>query len=143
MRKLTGEREEAVRAAVEKALEALIAETDVMMQKPQKTLRGKVRKLAFKVLVDTESLSQATPEYAQAVIDEVKKPANMAKIKELALKQIAAANPDLYVGDDRQSVSILRSVVAPAPKTGNAQKRSMGYRSRWRSSFCCRPWLCR
>jgi hypothetical protein len=102
--KLTGEQEEAVREAVEKALNALIDETGKMMQKPQKTLRGKVRKLAFKVLVDTASLTEAAPEYAQAVIDEVKKPENMTKMKEAALKQIEAAKTSQEEGAPLQEL---------------------------------------
>lgn len=85
---LTDAQEEAVREAVEKTINALIGEMDTLMQKPQKTLGGKVRKLAFKVFVDTEALTEQTPQYAQAVINEVKKPENLKKIKTLALNQI-------------------------------------------------------
>src|SRR5581483_11717581 len=44
-------------------------------------------------------------EYAQAVIDEIKKPANMEKIKELALSQIEE-------GNDSEDVSALKALLA-------------------------------
>jgi len=90
--KLTPDQEDIVKGAVEKAVTALIGELDHMMQQPQKTFKGKARKLAFKVFVDTQALSEQAPQYAQAVIDEVRKPANMEKIKTLALSQIESSN---------------------------------------------------
>lgn len=91
---LSPEQEEAVRGAVEKAINALILETDKMIRKPQKTLKGKARKLAFKIFVDTEALTEQTPQYAQAVLEEVKKPANLKKLKNMALSQIQVAKQD-------------------------------------------------
>ena len=108
------EQEEAVRGAVEKGLDALIGEMNKMMRKPQKTFRGKVRKLAFKVFIDTQSLTENTSEYAQAVIDEVKKPANLEKIKDLALSQIK----DPYAAEGAVDVSSLKALLAKYKATG-------------------------
>jgi len=88
---LTPEEENAIRPAVEKALMTLITQTGKIMQQPQRTLRGKVKKLAFKVFVDTGSLTEQAPDYAQAIMDEMKKPENLEKIKNLAIDQIREA----------------------------------------------------
>ena len=93
---LSPEQEEAVRGAVEKAINALILETDKMIRKPQKTLKGKARKLAFKIFVDTEALTEQTPQYAQAVLEEVKKPANLKKLKNMALSQIRKSSKTFW-----------------------------------------------
>lgn len=85
---LTAGQEAAFRADLEKALDALILQFDQIMRRKQKTLSGKIRKLAFKTFVDVNELRKNTPAFAQAVIKEIKKPANAQKLKDLALSQV-------------------------------------------------------
>jgi len=88
---LKPKQEAEARTAIATVLKALIGEMDKIMHQPQKTLRGKVRRLAFKVLVDSGTLTEQAPDYAGAILEEIKKPENMEKIKELALSQIQGA----------------------------------------------------
>jgi hypothetical protein len=105
--KFDQEKEQAVKRAVEKAVDVMIAEMGRLIQRPQKTFRGKVRKLAFKVMVDTTSLEAQSPQYAQAVLDEVKKPENMEKIRTLVLNQIDEAK-----NADEDKASVFNSLLA-------------------------------
>src|SRR6201986_3518726 len=55
---ITPEQKRQIQAAVEKELHGLVAKTVAEIDKPQKTLGGKLKKLAFRALVDSDSLQR-------------------------------------------------------------------------------------
>jgi hypothetical protein len=84
----TPKQEADLKFELEKLLKALIIETNELMNEKQKTIRGKIRKVAFKTFVDVKDLNKETPRFAQTLLDEIRKPANLEKLKELALSQL-------------------------------------------------------
>jgi len=82
------EQEAALKIEIGNVLKALLTEADAVMRKPQKTLRGKVRKVAFKTFINIPALKKETPAFSQSVLNEIKKPASLEKLKVLALSQL-------------------------------------------------------
>ncbi len=84
----TEEQEKVLKFEVAKVLNALITEAGVITQKPQGSLSGSIQKSISKSLMETARKN--VPAFTQTVIDEVKKPANLAKLKGLARDQFDA-----------------------------------------------------
>jgi len=106
----TTEQEAALKTEVSNVLNAVIDKADSMLNKKQKTLKGKIRKFAIKSFVNEDKLHQQVPVYAQTIVNELKKPKNKAKLKYLAQSKITEFGKITYdsVNDVKRSEIILR-----------------------------------
>lgn len=73
---------------VAQVLHAMINRADSMMDRKQRTLRGKIKKLAVKTFVKEDKLHRQVPVFAKTIVDEIKKPKNRAKLKALAVSKL-------------------------------------------------------
>lgn len=87
----TPEEESMLLFEMERVLKRLLQESDAVLRRPQKTFKGKVRKLVYKAAVDVDDLEEETPRFARAILDEIRKPENLEKLKALALSQLDRA----------------------------------------------------
>ena len=62
-------------------LNAGIDKADSLVNLKQTTLKGKLRKLAFKVMVDEEKVRALVPLFSQTFVDEIQKPENKEALK--------------------------------------------------------------
>lgn len=81
---LSRKQEAVLRDQIEHALNTLITEADLLMRKHQRTLSGKMRQIAAKALINTQEIRDKVPEFTQAIIAELKTPAQTRKFKKLA-----------------------------------------------------------
>lgn len=84
----TKEQEVVIRGQLESVLHSVINKADTMLHAKKKTLKGKIRKAVINTLVNEDKLHAAVPEFAQTILNEVKKPENKAKMKTLVLSKI-------------------------------------------------------
>jgi hypothetical protein len=85
---ITQEQKVQIRQAVEKELHSLIAKTVKEIDKPQKSLGGKLKKLAFHALVDSTSLQKQVPPFAKTIVQKVSSPSSQARLKGIAFSKV-------------------------------------------------------
>jgi len=98
--KFTAKQEAELQAQLERLLRTLIVQADDAMRRSRPTIKGKIGKIAYETLFDVHEFEKHVPEMARAVLQEAQKPANLAKLKEVALAQL-----DRYVKETRDSQS--------------------------------------
>ncbi|MBT1690329.1 paraquat-inducible protein A [Dawidia soli] len=84
----TPEQEAALKHEVSQVLHAVIHKADSMIDRKQRTVGGKIKKFAVKTLVNENKLHDRVPEFAQTIVNEVKKPKNREKLKYLAQSKL-------------------------------------------------------
>lgn len=85
---MTREQKKALQEEVEQQLHGLINKTVAEINKPQKTLGGKLKKFAFKSFVDTDDIQAQVPSFAKTIIDKVNSPASHKRLKNIATSKI-------------------------------------------------------
>ncbi len=104
------EQEKALNYEVSQVLHAVINKADSMLDKKQKTIGGKLKKIAIKTFVKEDKLHAQVPVFAKTIVDELKKPKNKKKLKFLAeskLKDFSAITYD-SANDIRRNEAILK-----------------------------------
>jgi len=106
----TPDQEAALKTEVTNVLNAVINKADSMLNKKQKTLKGKIKKFAIKAFVNEDKLHQQVPVYAQTIVNELKKPKNKERLKYLAQSKIQEFSKITYdsVNDVKRSEAILQ-----------------------------------
>jgi len=93
---ITPEQKEQMLQAVEKELHSLVAKTIKEIDKPQKSLGGKLKKMAFKALVDSGELQKQVPPFAKLIIKKVSSPQSQARLKDIASSKIKQLENQTY-----------------------------------------------
>lgn len=86
---LTKEQEKVLVYEVSQVLNAVLNKAEVMLEKKQKTIGGKLKKFAIKTFVNEEKLHAQVPAFAQTIVDEIRKPKNKEKLKLLVRSKMA------------------------------------------------------
>lgn len=73
---------------IEQILHALINKALAMINKPQKTFKGKIAKVAVNAFVDEKELHQQVPGFAKEIIKQINKPSSKKRLKSLAKSKI-------------------------------------------------------
>ena len=84
----TPEQEKVLKDEVVQILHAVINKADEMLDKKQKSIGGKVKKLAIRTFVKEEKLHAQVPIFAQTIVNELKKPKNEQRLKFLAKSKL-------------------------------------------------------
>lgn len=86
--KMTSAQKKDLQEEVEQQLHSLITKAVTEINKPQKTLGGKLKKLAFNTFVDTDDIQAQVPSFAKTIIDKVNSPASHKRLKSIATTKI-------------------------------------------------------
>jgi len=81
--------EDTLRHEIEQVLHAVVNKADNLMDKKQKTVKGKIAKLAVKTFVNEDKVHDKVPIFARTIVNEIKKPANREKLKGLAREKLS------------------------------------------------------
>ncbi len=81
---------------IEQILNALIDKAVSMINKPKKSLGGKIKKLAFKTFVDEDDLHKQVPVFAKKIMQEIKKPSSKERLANLAESKINQLEEETY-----------------------------------------------
>jgi hypothetical protein len=93
---LTRAQKKALQLQVEQQLNGLINKTVAEINKPQKTLGGKLKKLAFNSMVNADEIHAQVPSFAKTIIDKVNSPASKRRLKDIATSKIEQLGNQTY-----------------------------------------------
>jgi hypothetical protein len=85
---MTDEQKRALKLQVEQALRGLINKTVNEINKPQKGLGAKLKKLAFNAIVNPDDIQAQVPSFAQTIIDKVNSPSSTNRLKSIATSKV-------------------------------------------------------
>ena len=94
--KLTPQQNEDLKKEIEAILHSLIDKAVTSIKKPQKTIVGKIEKLAFNTLVNEKKLHDQVPGYSQKIIQEINKPASYKRLKNIAKTELDSLGSGTY-----------------------------------------------
>lgn len=89
--KLTPKQRQQLQVEVEEIIYALINKAEGMLNKPQKSLGGKIKKLVVKTFVKTDKIRAQVPAFARSIIDKVDNPKQKAQLSNLAMSKFRQA----------------------------------------------------
>ncbi|WP_428331492.1 paraquat-inducible protein A [Mucilaginibacter sp.] len=93
---LTRAQKKAMQAQVEQQLHSLVSKTVSEINKPQKTLGGKLKKLAFNTMVNADEIQAQVPGFAKTIVDKVSSPASQKRLKGIATSKIDQLEKETY-----------------------------------------------
>jgi hypothetical protein len=93
---MTRAQKKALQIQVEQELHSLINKTVAEINKPQKTLGGKLKKLAFNTMVNTDEIQAQVPPFAKTIIDKINSPASTKRLKDIATGKIDQLGKETY-----------------------------------------------
>jgi hypothetical protein len=94
--KMTPAQKKALQAQVEQQLHSLINKTVAEINQPQKTLGGKLKKLAFNTMVKADDIQAQVPSFAKTIVDKVNSPASTKRLKNIATSKINQLGKQIY-----------------------------------------------
>lgn len=106
----TPEQEKALKYEVSQVLHAVINKADSLVDRKQKTLGGKLKKFAVKALVNEDKIHAKVPEFAETIVDELKKPKNKEKLKFVVQSKLKEFGTITY--DSTNDISRSESILA-------------------------------
>ncbi|HVS96091.1 MAG TPA: paraquat-inducible protein A [Puia sp.] len=114
---LTAAERDSLHTEIENILNGLINKADSMINAPQKTVKGKLRKFAFRTFVNTRSLHRQVPAFASQIMDEALRRRNMHRLAYVAKSKLEQMGEDTYdssrAADEIRLDSIYRKYGVP------------------------------
>ncbi|WP_316739313.1 paraquat-inducible protein A [Pedobacter aquatilis] len=83
--KMTKKQKQVLQGEVEEVLLALIDKAEALVNKPKKTISGKIQKFAIKNFVNSDSIKAQVPGFARNIIAEVDNPKNKKQLSKMAI----------------------------------------------------------
>jgi hypothetical protein len=93
---MTRAQKKALQAQIEQQLHGLITKTVNEINKPQKSLGGKLKKLAFNAMVNADDIQAQVPSFAKTIIDKVNSPASIKRLKSIATGKLTQLEKETY-----------------------------------------------
>jgi len=84
---MTSKQKKELQTEVEQIILALINKAEAMVNKPKKTLDGKIKKFVINTFVDTDKIKAQVPAFAKNIIAQVDNPANKKKMSKMAMSK--------------------------------------------------------
>lgn len=88
---LTPKQKKQLHTEVEEIIMALINKAEAMVNKPAKSLGGKIKRLAVKTFVKPEKIKAKVPAFADAILAKVDNPKNKVQLSNLAMSKFRKA----------------------------------------------------
>lgn len=93
---MTPTQKKALLAEVEAQLHELLNKTAAEINKPQKSLGGKLKKFAFNTLVNIDEIQAQVPSFAKTIIDKVTSSASQDRLKGIVNSKLAQLEKQTY-----------------------------------------------
>ncbi len=94
---LTPKQKRDLQKEVEQIILALINKAEGLVNKPTKSIGGKLKKLAVKTFVNTDKIKAQVPAFAKTIIAKIDNPQSKNKLSSLALNKFAQAQKTGYL----------------------------------------------
>lgn len=83
--KMTKQQKKVLQTEIEQVLLALIDKAEALVNKPKKTISGKIQKFAIRNFVNSDSIRAQVPGFAKKIIAEVDNPKNKRQLSKMAM----------------------------------------------------------
>jgi len=94
---MTKKQKKQLQTEVEEIILALINKAEALVNKPTKTLSGKLKKFAIKTFVNTDKIKAQVPGFAKTVIAKVDNPENKKQMSTMAMGKFSAIQKTGYI----------------------------------------------
>ncbi|RWU10228.1 paraquat-inducible protein A [Pedobacter chitinilyticus] len=94
--KVSDEQKRELREEIEKQLHGMIDEVVAQFDKPQKSLGDKLKKFAFKQLVEPKELHAQVPSFARTIVNRINAPRAIKKLKGIATTEFNELADQIY-----------------------------------------------
>jgi hypothetical protein len=93
---ITKEQQRDLQKAVEKEMHSLVNQTVAEINKPQKSIGGKLKKLAFNAMVDPSEIHAQVKPFAQTIVKKISSPKSEQRLKDIASSKIDQLEDQIY-----------------------------------------------
>ncbi|RAJ37385.1 paraquat-inducible protein A [Pedobacter cryoconitis] len=87
---MTPKQKKQLQVEVEQIVLALINKAEALVNKPQKSIGGKLKKLAVKTFVNTDKIKAQAPEFAKTIIAKIDNPKSKKQLSAMAMGKFTA-----------------------------------------------------
>lgn len=87
---MTPKQKKQLKVEVEQIILALINKAEAMVNKPQKSIGGKIKKLAIKTFVNTDKIKAQVPDFAKTIIAKIDNPKSKKQLSAMAMGKFTA-----------------------------------------------------
>jgi hypothetical protein len=94
---LNSKQKRELKVEVEQVIYALINKAEALLNKQPKSIGGKLKKLAVKTFVNTDSIKAKVPGFAETIIAKIDNPSSKQKLSTLALSKFKQAKKTDYI----------------------------------------------
>ena len=108
--KLSPQQNADLKKEIEQILHGVIDKAAASINKPQKSVGDKIKKLAFNTLVSEKKLHEQVPGYAQKIIDEINKPSSYGRLKRIAQTELDSLGSKTYDSSKNAEGAIMDSI---------------------------------
>lgn len=108
--KMTVEDKKALQKKVEKQLFSLVDQAVADINKPQKSIGGKLKKLAFNVLVDPKEIRAEVPVFAATIVNRINKPTSKKRIKSILTSKVDQLEKETFDNTEPASITVTRHI---------------------------------
>jgi polyhydroxyalkanoate synthesis regulator phasin len=108
--KLTAEQKKDMRKEVEKELHGLVNKAVSEVTKPQKSLVGKLKKLAFNSFVDVDELHAQVPSFAKTIVAKITSPGSLKRLKSVATSKVDELEEQTYDSTDTTITTVEQNI---------------------------------
>lgn len=95
---------------VAKQLNGLVDQAVAEVNKPQKSIGGKLKKLAFNAIVDPEEIKAEVPTFAATIVERINKPASKKRIKSIISSKVDQLEKETFDNTEPASVTVKRHI---------------------------------
>lgn len=93
---ITAKQKRTLEAAIEKELHSLVAKTAAEINQPQKSIGGKLKKLAFNAIVDVDTLQKQVPPFAHTIVSKLTSPRSTERLKGIVSSKLDQLERQTY-----------------------------------------------
>ena len=108
--KLSPQQNNDLKKEIEQILHSVIDKASASINKPQKSVGGKIKKLAFNTLVSEKKLHEEVPGYAKKIIDEINKPSSYSRLKRIAQTELDSLGSQTYDSSKNAESALMDSL---------------------------------
>ena len=107
---ITPEQKKQMLVSIEKELHGLVAKTVAGIDKPQKSFSGKLKKMAFHALADSDSLQAQVKPFAKTIVRKITSPASQARLKGIVSGRINRLENQTYDATSEASDKVAKYI---------------------------------
>ncbi|KLT63845.1 paraquat-inducible protein A [Pedobacter sp. BMA] len=108
---MNNDQKEVLQKEIEAQLNGLINKTTREITKPQKSLGGKLKKLAFNTFVDTDELHAQVPSFARTIIQKINSPGSMKRLKGIATSKMDELEKQTFDRSSSATTKVTRYIL--------------------------------